>query len=156
MKLSLTFTPPLEDRIAKLQQLAAHGIYESMGRLAQDAGGIYEQYLKMAAPVRTGALRDSIHYVQRGAGSGRISLEYQMLEYGRYVIEGTAPHDIYPVNGRALRFYGSDGSLVFAKVVHHPGTRANDFPKAAWDAARPEVEAVLSRSGREIAAEIVR
>jgi hypothetical protein len=44
----------------------------------------------------------------------------------RYVLDGTRPHLIRPRRARALRF--TMGSrTVFAAVVRHPGTRANDF-----------------------------
>lgn len=43
-----------------------------------------------------------------------------------YVIKGTRPHIIRPRYRKALKFTVS-GSTVFARVVHHPGTKANDF-----------------------------
>lgn len=43
-----------------------------------------------------------------------------------YVVKGTRPHIIRPVRRRALRFT-IGGRVVFAKVVNHPGTQANDF-----------------------------
>ncbi len=43
-----------------------------------------------------------------------------------YVIRGTAPHIIRPVRRSALKFTVR-GTTVFARVVHHPGTRPNDF-----------------------------
>lgn len=43
-----------------------------------------------------------------------------------YVISGTRPHVIRPVRAQALRFRVG-GRVVYAKIVHHPGTRANNF-----------------------------
>lgn len=43
-----------------------------------------------------------------------------------YVIKGTRPHIIRPRYRKVLKFKMS-GRTVFAKVVHHPGTKANDF-----------------------------
>ncbi|MCX4609372.1 hypothetical protein [Streptomyces mirabilis] len=43
-----------------------------------------------------------------------------------YVLEGTRPHLIRARRGKALRFE-VDGQVVFATVVRHPGTRANNF-----------------------------
>ncbi|MEU4584873.1 hypothetical protein AB0F92_22700 [Kitasatospora aureofaciens] len=48
----------------------------------------------------------------------------------RYVVEGTRPHIIRPRRAKALRFE-IGGRTVFAKVVHHPGTRANPFLQRA-------------------------
>lgn len=43
-----------------------------------------------------------------------------------YVIKGTRPHVIRPRTRKVLKF-SVKGHTVFAKVVHHPGTKANDF-----------------------------
>lgn len=43
-----------------------------------------------------------------------------------YVIKGTRPHIIRPRYRKALKF-NLKGRTVFAKVVHHPGTKKNDF-----------------------------
>ena len=43
-----------------------------------------------------------------------------------YVIKGTRPHVIRPRTRKVLKFRMA-GRTVFAKVVHHPGTKANDF-----------------------------
>jgi len=44
----------------------------------------------------------------------------------QYVVNGTRPHLIRPVRARALRFV-VNGRVVFAQLVHHPGSQANDF-----------------------------
>lgn len=43
-----------------------------------------------------------------------------------FVVSGTRPHVIRPVRAEALRFTVG-GRVVFAKIVHHPGTKANNF-----------------------------
>ncbi|MGC4947698.1 hypothetical protein ACLQ2N_16070 [Streptomyces sp. DT224] len=47
-----------------------------------------------------------------------------------YVLNGTRPHIIRPRRKKALRFEVG-GRVVFARVVHHPGTKPNDFMKRA-------------------------
>ena len=42
------------------------------------------------------------------------------------VNDGTKPHIIRPKNAKALAFK-IGGRVVFAKVVHHPGTKAQPF-----------------------------
>lgn len=44
----------------------------------------------------------------------------------RYVLDGTRPHLIRPRRAKALRFEVG-GRVVYAKLVRHPGTKANDF-----------------------------
>lgn len=47
-----------------------------------------------------------------------------------FVLKGTRPHLIRPRRAKALRF-DVGGTTVFAKLVRHPGTRANDFMSRA-------------------------
>jgi hypothetical protein len=45
-----------------------------------------------------------------------------------FVIDGTKPHDIRPKPGGVLVFVPKGGgNKVFTRLVHHPGTRANNF-----------------------------
>lgn len=48
----------------------------------------------------------------------------------RYVLDGTRPHIIRPRRVKALRF-DVGGRTVFAKIVHHPGTRSDPFLQRA-------------------------
>jgi bacteriophage HK97-gp10 putative tail-component len=94
---------------------------------------------KVLAPVNTGRLRSSIRAGQPRIFSLRGSLTVGSdLEYAAMVNDGTRRHFIRPKNGQFLRFRGRDGSIVFARVVDHPGTRANPF---------------LDRALREVAAQ---
>ncbi|MEU7093033.1 hypothetical protein [Kitasatospora aureofaciens] len=44
----------------------------------------------------------------------------------RFVLDGTRPHIIRPRRAKALRFE-IGARVVFARLVHHPGTRPNNF-----------------------------
>lgn len=59
------------------------------------------------------------------------------VEYAGYVNDGTGPHVIRPRTKQFLKFKVG-GRTVYAKVVNHPGTRANPF---------------LDRALREVAAQ---
>lgn len=107
---------------------------EAAGAWAEEIGPLALEALRQAAPVGHGP----------GAGSFRASIrkDQEITEatatitftgsapLGDYVVDGTAPHLIRPRSAQALHWTGPNGS-VFAKVVHHPGTRANDFPTRA-------------------------
>jgi hypothetical protein len=43
-----------------------------------------------------------------------------------FVLHGTRPHIIRPSRRSRLRFEVG-GKVVFARLVHHPGTKANNF-----------------------------
>ena len=55
-----------------------------------------------------------------------------------YVIRGTRPHPIDPVNATVLHWVGPEGD-VFARHVEHPGTAPNPYNQRAWEARRAEV-----------------
>lgn len=58
-------------------------------------------------------------------------------DYALWHHEGTGPHIIRPRFKKALRFPGrGPGGVVFAMVVHHPGTAPNRFLTDSLPAAR--------------------
>ncbi len=77
--------------------------------------------LMINCPVNTGRLRNSIKVKAIKGG-----ILIWMASYGQEVEFGSSPHIIKPVNKKALKFK-SEKDTVFAKVVHHPGTRPNPF-----------------------------
>lgn len=100
---------------------------EASSRELRTAGRMVINRAKVLAPVDTGRLRASIQ--------GELTRSWTLrprftvgsnVEYAAYVNDGTRPHIIRPRNARALRFMVG-GQVVYARVVHHPGTRANPF-----------------------------
>lgn len=85
-----------------------------------------------SAGLKTGALRRSIttYYTRRGkileARVGANPGPGGVVGYALYHHEGTRPHVIRPKKAQALRFT-VQGHTVFAKVVHHPGTKPNPY-----------------------------
>lgn len=58
-----------------------------------------------------------------GLPQGVIACDHPAVHY---VLNGTRAHLIRPRRRKALRFEVG-GRVVFARLVRHPGTRANDF-----------------------------
>lgn len=94
---------------------------------------------KHLVPVKTRNLSRTIHPGHiKGSESATVVAS---ASYARYVEEGTRPHIIRPVRARALAWGGArrlSGSLrsgarpeFFAKIVHHPGTRAKPYLRPA-------------------------
>ena len=88
---------------------------------------------KMLAPVDTGYLRNSIRSTASVSGSHAFLDVKVGAKYGRFVHDGTKPHIIRAKTGGVLAFPGAGGVTVFAREVHHPGTRARPFLKQALD-----------------------
>ena len=82
---------------------------------------------KILAPVDTGRLRASIRIESRRTLPLRsVYTVGSDVEYARMVHDGTRPHVIRPKTANVLRFRVG-GRWVYAKVVHHPGTKARPF-----------------------------
>ena len=107
---------------------------EAAGEWVGEVGPLALEALRQAAPVGqgpgAGRLRASIREDREVAESTATITFTAEVPYADYVVDGTAPHLIQPRSAQALHWTGPNGS-VFAKVVHHPGTRANDFPSRA-------------------------
>ncbi len=90
-----------------------------MERIAQET----EAAMFFEAPWRTGKLAQSIIKEVDGleASVGPV------VSYAGYVEFGTAPHEIRPIRAHVLGFKSAEGKMVFAPLVHHPGTKPNPF-----------------------------
>lgn len=100
---------------------------------------------KVLAPVDTGRLRASIRIESRRTFTLRsVFTVGSDVSYAPMVHDGTRPHTIRPKRAQALRFRVG-GRVVYAKVVHHPGTRARPF----LDRALREVAAQRGYSFRQ-------
>lgn len=73
--------------------------------------------------------------------------------YGKYVHEGTRPHEIRPRRKKALR-WATGGGFVFAKSVMHPGTKADPFLQNALDRERDDVVALFKTAVNDLAKEV--
>lgn len=85
-------------------------------------------------PKRDGTLQKSIHTTIENVGTlGVSAIIGTPLSYALPVEFGAKPHDIVPKNGKALMFM-MRGVPVFAKKVHHPGSKGAFMFKRAFDA----------------------
>jgi hypothetical protein len=132
----------------------ANGTRELVRRFADEvfdeATENLENELREAAPLgATGETRRGVSVVSTGGGDHFAATALSIGKGGDFVEDGTAPHVILPRNAKVLRFLGGSGRIstaspnqriatqgggvVFATVVHHPGT-----PARPW--FRPVVE----------------
>jgi HK97 gp10 family phage protein len=97
------------------------------------------------APWRTGKLAGSII---KEVADGEASIN-ALASYAVYVEKGTAPHEIRPVNASVLAFEAG-GSMVFTRLVRHPGTKPNPFMQRAVDVAREKVDETFAELWLEL------
>jgi hypothetical protein len=119
---------------------------EAAAEWAKEANPLAMEALRQAAPVGQGPgaghLRDSISDDQEITESAATITFTADVSYASYVVDGTVPHLIQPRNVQALHWTGPNGS-VFAKVVHHPGTRPDDFAARALTPLIPLFQGAL-------------
>ncbi len=127
----------------------------AIGRLFVPAKGTGP--LADETPKRTGKLARSTYFTITG---GPADQELDILQpahteggdfYGVYVREGTAPHEIRPKKAKALRFMIGN-RVVFSRVVHHPGTKANPYHHRVVARYMPEVQSICNEIGAKITA----
>lgn len=109
------------------------------------ADGIAER-MRREAPVKTGALRDSIK-VTTEPGKRIIGPD---VPYADFVVLGTAPHRIEAKPGSVLAF-AVGGETVFAKYVNHPGTKPNPFVRRALESYIDDVAKQFAEAGAKAA-----
>ena len=74
--------------------------------------------------------------------------------YGGFVREGTEPHDIRPINAKALRWFGPGGVPIFAMLVHHPGNKPNPYHRRVLARLTPQIQQIVTEMGEKVTAHI--
>lgn len=112
------------------------------GPVGRDLDDMSRQVLARARTlvgVRTGLLLSTIRRERgqgpRGPYHDVVAGRRGVTDYLGYHMNGTHPHIIRPRRRKALRFT-SGGSVVFARRVQHPGSRANPFLIRALEVLR--------------------
>lgn len=103
---------------AELNRLASRDV----ARVAREV----EARAKQLAPVDTGRLRSSISARPRVTFRGPTVRVAADVNYATFVENGTKPHVIRPRRAKVLKFKVG-GRTVYARIVHHPGTKAQPF-----------------------------
>jgi HK97 gp10 family phage protein len=106
--------------------------------------------IEARAPVKTGKLRRSIFSDVTDSESQALGRVYVSPDtaYAKFVEYGTKPHDIYPTKASVLAFM-MGGKQVFAKVVHHPGTKAQMYLHGPFEEMKPEIIARIEGAVRD-------
>jgi hypothetical protein len=109
---------------AMLQRI---GTESSTQALAQTVVQV-EDYVRAEAGKhqKTGALNSSIFKHRNADGSWDVGHDLKRAPHALFVVWGTKPHLIRPKNKKMLR-WASGGAFHFAKVVHHPGNKPDNW-----------------------------
>lgn len=130
-----TGTPEASADVSRLAEAlrttAKEANVTTMEVLYQAAGYLLSE-MEARVPVDTGTLRGSLGVRVVGEAI-QIGPDMSEAPYAGYVEFGTKPHEIRPKQGKALRFT-VNGRVVYARVVHHPGTKPAHFILDAFNA----------------------
>lgn len=97
-----------------------------IGSYFKRKGEMLEQLAKQQVGKKTYMLQRSITNSMSHASTGFIVRVGSDNPIAHLHHEGTKAHTIRPKTAKTLRF-NSHGKIVYAKVVHHPGTRPNKY-----------------------------
>ena len=99
---------------------------------------------------QTGDLRRSIARRVEGAHRGIVFTD---MKYAPYVEFGTKPHVIRPKTKKMLAFRVG-GKMVFARKVNHPGTRAYNYMKDAFNESTPKITKIYDQLALKVVKEL--
>ena len=143
-----------DDTLLEGLQRKADQLPEELKNLVNTAAFAVDREVKLAAPVKTGNLQGATSIDNLSDYEKRIFVDEGIAPYAIYVIKGTKPHDIYPkgqglfhagkqlTKGAALWWPGADHPV---KVVHHPGTEANDYFATGVANAQDEIDSAVEQ-----------
>jgi hypothetical protein len=103
-----------------------------IGRELKQRANRVRDAAKRQVGVKTGRLKRSIRvYNHTRLAYGQTLRIGTSVPYARYHHDGTKPHMIYPKRKQVLKFKSGAviGGDIFARSVHHRGTRPNRFLK---------------------------
>lgn len=91
-----------------------------------------ENMMRIFSPFRSGKYWESVgsRFTPKGFTT------YPNVSYAQIVESGSRPHIIRPRTAKSLRWFGTFGKPIFAKQVHHPGTKGQFVVKRTAEQMR--------------------
>lgn len=115
-----------------LRQTAQESQITTQQVLIESANHILAE-MESRVPVLTGKLRGSLG-IRVNSHSVTIGPNETIAPYAGYVEFGTQPHIIRPKTPGGVLAFKIGNRQVFAKVVHHPGTKPQPYVRPAFEA----------------------
>ena len=143
VSLTLNGVEAARSSLVALTPTLATSVLRQMSQIAYDA-----TQAGAGRHSKTGALFASVYNRSTGAMRREVGHDPQRAPHALFVAFGTKPHTIRPKNKQALRWAGG-GAFHFAKVVHHPGYRGDNYLIPAADAAVRQFEQIVNQAFRE-------
>ena len=130
----------------------------------RDIGSVFLPILKARTPraeIKGGKLANSSRFQLKGSNKNQ-SLEVRQGArspggdfYGGFVRGGTRPHEIRPKKVGGALVFKIGARTIFAQKVDHPGTKPNPYHKRARAEANGQISEIISRTGVDIATDLM-
>lgn len=134
------FSGPVADALSH----ASKALDRQMRAGMEKVGAQVAKSARDIAPFKTGAYRASIDYDIKGDTLGGVEVS-AAVPYAAVIEFGSKPHTIMPRKGKHLRFEAG-GQAVFARVVHHPGTKPRKILQQALEANQAQIQEILLKA----------
>lgn len=128
----IEFTVTTQQALAALSKIKDEFVPAFKYALAHEMAFRALAVMQPLTPIDTGHLRSSeaVDEIPEGFWIGTHS-----VDYAYWVAFGSSPHDIYPVNKKALAWKGGAHPVTH---VHHPGSKGNPFHTLAFEQVMKE------------------
>ena len=147
VKITLT---NVEQTLNRLKEIGSDKKLDEI--IAKSTHYAHKQTLKGAKPHRrSGNMEDNISMrIHKATHTGIVKIEDtnmmvswrgKRVNYATFVLFGAKPHWIYPNKRKTLR-KTKGGSFKYAKAVHHPGYKGDDFIYRAAQNTFKELETI--------------
>lgn len=113
-------------------------------RIVEEVGQELLSTVEQKTPRQTGHLASNWTMTVNGES---LTIEND-TPYATFVVDGTKPHEILPKNASVLAFQ-INGTTVFAKRVHHPGTSPNPFVDESINLIESQIDNIVAQAIRE-------
>lgn len=120
-------------KLAEALRTSGQQAQATTAQVLNEAANYILSEMQSRCPVDSGNLRESLG-IRVEQDKVIIGPDMAKAPYAPYVIFGTGPHTIRPKEKNGVLAFSIGGQQVFAKVVHHPGTKAQPFVQEAFDA----------------------
>lgn len=128
-----------DDLIQHLED-KANEIPERLSQLVSECAFIIQSSIMDEAPVVTHNLQANTFVENIDEFTSRVYVDEGNVPYALFVINGTSPHLIYPVDAQSLYWPGLGHPMPKGRPVEHPGTSPNDYFTRGLENSRTSID----------------
>ena len=155
------FKYELQENVSDSLDKAGTIIAGAANKALREIGKTYVPALKAETPKVTGKLKNSSIFQLVGGNSSQAVEVRQGARtssgdfYGKFVRNGTKPHEIRPINKGGVLVFKIGGKTIFAKKVNHPGNKPNPYHEKAYAKVSGRIDEIIASTGQKIATDLM-